>query len=873
MKNKFKKIITFCILLTTIISNIVPVFAINFNDNQIVKIEKDHECIAVLKMKGRDVLKEVFYVGYREPSTGKMQPAFCVEPQKQGVGTGAGDEYDVTLNLLNDERLWRMLYKGYMGSSYTDWQLECDDDLYYATKTAVHCLKDDSTPETKYEVPNRVGIGQDVSLEEVVRRGTKVLEVAQKIYDYGISGKEKYVTPTANVKKSGAEKEETLNGISYAVQSYIVTGNRDVGSYNVSIKDFPAGTKVLNNLNQEKSNMTNTNFKIAIPAKEIKDNATGTINISDIKIKTYPVFYANAYSEEYQDYITYADTEESISTNTRQDIDAYKSSLKIIKKDKETKQPLKGVTFSAKYADNNQNIGDFTTNENGEINISNLRQGKIILTEKITSEEYELNQSEIPVELEYNQSKQLTIYNNHKKGDLTVIKVDKDDNTYKIEGVEFDLINQEGETVAHLVTNSEGEATAENLNTGEYILRETKTREEYKIGADQKIKINWNETSILIVENVKKKGQIKVIKVDEENNEIKLQGVEFNLLDENDGEVEKLVTNENGEAISSELPIGKYYLQETKTNSKYVLNDEKIEVQVKDDEISEEIVKNKKVTGKIKIVKTSEEKSKILNTEAGSPIEGAKFNIYNSDNKLVQEVVTDKNGIAETKELEKGKYTVQEIETGKWYILDSKKYNVEIVENEQIEELSITNKPEDPELDISKEGKNVVKSNEEIDYEFEIANTGNTPLTDFTWYDILPSDYAKITKISTGTFNHDITYSIYYKTNKKEQYLVLKRDLSSKQNNYIDLTDIHLEEGEKITEIKVCFGEVNIGFKNVEKPHIYMKANDGLENNTIIENYTVLEGLNHEYKVTDEDTTTAIVYNVEELKKLPRTGF
>lgn len=873
MNFKLKKLTTFCILLIVIISKIMPVFAFNFSDNQVIKIEKDHECIAVLKMQGKDVLKEVFYIVYKDPETGKKQPAFCVEPEKAGVGTGAGDEYDVTLKLLNDERLWRVLYKGYMGSSYTSWNMECDDDLYYATKTAVHCLADGSTPKTKYEVPNRVGIGQDVLLEEVQRRGTKVLEVAQQLYDYGVNGKEKYAIPTANIKKNGAEQEKLINGVKYLMQNYTVTGNREIDNYKVSIKNFPNGTKILNNLNQETTQMTNISFNIAIPIKEIKSNIEGTIDVLDIKIKSYPVFYANAYSDEYQDYITYADIEENISTNSKLNINAYKSSLRVIKRDKENKQPIEGVTFSAKYTDTNQVIGEFITNKNGEINITNLRQGKIKLIEKATLEEYELDTSEINLELEYNQNKEITIYNNHKKGSLEIIKVDKDDNSHRLEGVEFDLINQNGEVVAHLVTDAKGEAEIENLNIGEYTLKEVKTKEEYKIGAEQKVKIIWNETATLTIENVKKKGQIKVIKVDKENHEIKLQGVEFNLLNENNEKLETLVTDKNGEAISSELPIGKYYIQEVKTDSKYILNDEIIEVHIDDSVISEKIVENEKIKGRIKIIKTSEEKNKILNVEAGSPIEGAKFNIYDSNNKLVEQVITNKNGIAESKELEKGKYTVEEIETGKWYILDNKKYDVEILKNNQIEELEITNKPEDPNLEILKKSKNVVKSNEEIDYEFEISNTGNTALTEFTWYDILPSDYAKITKISTGTFNQDINYSIYYKTNQKEDYLILKKDLNSKQNNYIDLTNIHLEKDEKIIEIKVKFGKVNIGFKNIEKPHIYMKANDSLKNDTIIENHTILEGFNHEYRVTDEDKSTSIVYNIEKIKKLPRTGY
>ncbi len=52
-----------------------------------------------------------------------------------------------------------------------------------------------------------------------------------------------------------------------------------------------------------------------------------------------------------------------------------------------------------------------------------------------------------------------------------------------------------------------------------------------------------------------------------------------------------------------------------------------------------------------------------------------------------------------------------------------------------------------------------------------------------------------------------------------------------------------------------------------------MKLKDNLENDTKIENFTILEGYDKDYKVTDEDETTGTVYNVEEKKKLPRTGF
>lgn len=243
------------------------------------------------------------------------------------------------------------------------------------------------------------------------------------------------------------------------------------------------------------------------------------------------------------------------------------------------------------------------------------------------------------------------------------------------------------------------------------------------------------------------------------------------------------------------------------------------------------------------------------------------------ENKLVDTIVTDKNGVAASKKLEKGRYNVQEIETNKWYILDKKIYEAEIKENNEIVKLDIVNKSKDPKIEIKKSCKNITKSNDEIDYSFEIKNTGNVELEDFTWYDYLPADYAKITGIETGTYNKDILYNIYYKTNQKDEYMVLKKNLNGGEDNFISLTDLHLEKDEKITEIKIYFGNVDVGFKSEKKPHIIMKTNENLENDTKIENSTVLEGYNQDYRVSSKDTAVSTIYNVVQEKKLPRTGF
>ena len=55
------------------------------------------------------------------------------------------------------------------------------------------------------------------------------------------------------------------------------------------------------------------------------------------------------------------------------------------------------------------------------------------------------------------------------------------------------------------------------------------------------MKIEWKTNTETIIENELKKGQINIIKVDEEDNEVKLQGVEFEVLDEKGNILEKII--------------------------------------------------------------------------------------------------------------------------------------------------------------------------------------------------------------------------------------------------------------------------------------------------------------------------------------------
>ena len=111
-------------------------------------------------------------------------------------------------------------------------------------------------------------------------------------------------------------------------------------------------------------------------------------------------------------------------------------------------------------------------------------------------------------------------------------------------------------------------------------MHEILTNKWYNLAEDTNVVVEWNETTNSTIENELRKAQVKVIKVDKDNNEIKLEGVKFEVLDENQNVLETIVTDKHGEALTSKYPIRdfkKLYIREAESLENYVLNDEIID--------------------------------------------------------------------------------------------------------------------------------------------------------------------------------------------------------------------------------------------------------------------------------------------------------
>lgn len=549
-----------------------------------------------------------------------------------------------------------------------------------------------------------------------------------------------------------------------------------------------------------------------------------------------------------------------------------KGQIKIIKQDKENSNiKLKGVKFN--ITDSNGKIVDeIITDDKGMAISKNLPINETYIVKEIeTLNGYILNPEQIEVTLESKEIRELLFENEKIKSKIKIIKQDKENPEIKLQGVKFNLFNEQNELIEEVITNQEGEAISKFLPINEkYIIKEVETEDGYILNENPiEIFLENKEINTLIIENEKIKGKIKIVKHDSEDSNIYLEGVKFNILNSSGEIIQELITNDKGEAITNELPINKeYVIVEKETLENYVLSDDPIIVKIESDEIKEIKIKNEKIKGKINILKTSSNYNKITGEKKGTPLSGVEFNIYDKNDNIIEKIITDENGNAISNNLLKGQYKVKEICTNENYILNTEIYTVNIESNGQVINLDITNDPINPNIDIEKNGPNEANIGEEINYEIFVKNNGNSQLENFKWDDKIDNKYIKVTNFQTGTYNQKGKYNIYYKTNLcNDEYILLMEDLDTYQNHRIDFIK-ELSDNEYVTEIIMDFGKVEVGFSSVEKSIVSAKVKEDVRSEDTFINEVNIRGEYNGYLVEDSSRWKTIAYKI-----LPETGF
>ena len=135
----------------------------------------------------------------------------------------------------------------------------------------------------------------------------------------------------------------------------------------------------------------------------------------------------------------------------------------------------------------------------------------------------------------------------------------------------------------------------------------------------------------------------------------------------------------NGEIVLDNLLVGEYTITEKNAPHGYLVNTATFSTTVNPGETSEVTITDEAPTGQILIKKSDADG--LVQGEAS--LEGAEYTVYNSENKEVGKIMTDKTGRGQLNNLVLGIYTVKETKAPVGYNLDPQTYTVELTYKDQ----------------------------------------------------------------------------------------------------------------------------------------------------------------------------------------------
>ena len=449
---------------------------------------------------------------------------------------------------------------------------------------------------------------------------------------------------------------------------------------------------VINNYQVINSDMANINGNNLI----IKGNKLGNYTINLVRKSTY-------YNDSLLVYIDSASQTVMCTGNVLDKEYSFNISVsggKIIinKKDYDTLENLKipGIKFSL-YDVSNNLVDTLVTNEEGIVIFDDLPVGTYYLSEDNDQEilGYIINDEVIKINITDQKEVNIDFYNKEVTGSIKIIKYkevfDQEITLVPGENIEFGLYDMSNNLIMKKSTNEEGILIFDNLKIGKYKIKELNNNASY-INNDHYIEMevkltinNAGSEEIVKITNELKKGSIKVLKYKElESNDFALaKGVEIGLYDKDKNLIKVLTTNELGEVIFDNIPIGIYYVKELSEFTEYRRNDKFYKVNVTEEVEERELeIVNYLKKGKLIIKKIGDNYL---------PLEDTEFSIYAIDGTKIGNYRTNNNGEIIVSDLPLGDYYLKETKASSGYQILNDKIYFKILEDEEVITINVTN--------------------------------------------------------------------------------------------------------------------------------------------------------------------------------------
>ena len=556
--------------------------------------------------------------------------------------------------------------------------------------------------------------------------------------------------------------------------------------------------------------------------------------------------------------------------------------LVIRKLDSETHEPLAGVEFELTYADGGyvddanghlSSKGLYTTDQNGEIRISGVT-GTIVIKETKTIEGYTIDEATRiqTVEVNPEDTQTITVYNDP-IGGVEILKVDANRTSKRIPNTTFEIRKIDDELIDTVTTDKNGRVFCA-LENGAYYAVEIEAGEGYRLDdTPHYFEVENGKTTSIRIENEAFSGLL-IHKVDSTTGE-GIYGAHFLVYDSSKNPIGEYVSDDRGYVYVEGLSSGRYYVREL-DNEGYLVDDELKTVYIRDGATTEIEWENTPITAQIQIWKKSADDNAINGFPAGTPLEGAVFEIYNKANALVDTIESNSRGLAVSKPLPLGRYIVKEVSSPQYYSVSEEEVTVYLEHEGQIVQIEFLNESVYTNVSIGKSGYTEVVPGQEIRYTFkDIANNSTVPLDSFYWRDTLPTDAVRLDKIITGTYSARLNYKVVFQTNLSNTQRVLADNLNTLQNYTLDASPaaLGLASNEYVTQVTFLFGRVPGGFRQVETPYIYCDVLSDLPHEYRFANKCDVGGMWRNQWIQATDRWVTIIYRGGPVPTLPRTGY
>ena len=307
--------------------------------------------------------------------------------------------------------------------------------------------------------------------------------------------------------------------------------------------------------------------------------------------------------------------------------DKFAAKIEVSVIDSETNEPIEDTEISVDA------IGKKTTDATGKVSYSDVLKGKYNISISEVNPNYLTDDTVKSVELkDANNGETVKILYKLTKIRTGIIINKTDEKTgEKLQGIEFELKGKKsGNTTAVVKTTDEqGRIIFDNLIYDKYSIKETKTKDEYRL-LDEAIEVELKQKNLIVnIGNTKKTGLLEFIKLDKDNKR-PLRGAYIGIYKESNriatfvtngmGNVDTVSTNDKNIYIQKDpitnknqmvMPIGEYIIKEIQAPSGYELYKESIDFEIELDTVTPVKLENtpSPVTGRGSITENKQDKT------------------------------------------------------------------------------------------------------------------------------------------------------------------------------------------------------------------------------------------------------------------------